>query len=141
MTIRAVPRLAVLVLVVAALGLPVNDLARYAVLLIGSVAIFSNAIWLRPARWCAAFAVLAIAVAGPWLWPAPRIEEGHNVFVTDGGRAGALESGLPAEAFRLMAAEFDTRYPRESRCAVGSSGCWRGEFPARAYAVSADAIY
>ena len=28
-----------------------------------------------------------------------------------------------------------------SCCAIGSSGCWRGEFPARAYAFSADAIF
>ena len=140
-TTRAALRIAVLVLVVAALGLPVNDLTRYAVLLIWSIAIFSNAIRIGRARWCAALAVLAIAIAGQWLWPAPRIEEGHNVFVTDGGRAGALEKGLPAEAFRLMSAEFAARYPREQRCAVGSSGCWRGEFPARSYAFSADAIF
>jgi hypothetical protein len=140
-TTRAVLRIAVLALVVAALGLPINDLLRYTALFVGSIAIFSNAIWLRPVRWAAALAILAIAVAGPWLWPAPRIDEGHNVFVTDGDRAGALERGLPAEAFRLMAAEFDARHPRESRCTVNSTGCWRGEFPARAYAFSADAIY
>ena len=140
-TTRAVLRIAVLVLVVAALGLPINDLTRYGVLLIGSIAVFSNAIRLSPARWCAALAVLAIAVAGPWLWSAPRIDEGHNVFIADDGRAGALERGLPAEAFRLMAAEFDAGYPREHRCAVKSAGCWRGELPARAYAFSADAIY
>jgi hypothetical protein len=140
-TTRAVLRIAVLVLVVLALGLPINDLARYAVLLAGSVAIFSSAVWLRPARWAAALAVLAIVVAGQWLWPAPRIEEGHNIFIADDGRAGALERGLPAEAYRLMTAEFDARHPRESRCAVNSAGCWRGEFPMRAYAFSADAIY
>ena len=66
-------------------GLPINDLARYAVLLIGSIAIFSNAIRLRPARWCAAFAVLAIVVAGQWLWPAPRIE------MIDGFNSGWIE--------------------------------------------------
>ena len=64
-TARAMPRLAVLVLVVVGLGLPINDLLRYAVLLIGSIAIFSSTIWLRPARWCTAIAVLAACVAGP----------------------------------------------------------------------------
>ena len=141
MTTRAVLRIAVLVLMALALGLPINDLLRYGVLLAGSIAIFSSAIWRRSARWIAALAVLAIVVAGQWLWPAPRIEEGHNVFIADEGRAGALERGLPGEAFRLMTAEFDARHPRESRCAVNSAGCWRGEFPARAYAFSADAIY
>ena len=109
-------------------------------LLIGAIAIFSNAIRLSPARWMAAIAVLAISIAGTWLWPAPRIDEGHNVFLADDSHAGALERGLPADAFRLMAAEFDAAYPRDKRCAVGSSGCWRSERPARAYAFSADSI-
>lgn len=140
-TTRAALRIAVLVLAVVALGLPINDLTRYAVLLIGAIAVFSNAIRLGRGRWVGALAVLAIVVAGPWLWPAPRIEEGHNVFLVDDGRAGALERGLPAEVFRLMSAEFDARYPRERHCAAGSSGCWRSEFPALAYAFSADAIF
>jgi hypothetical protein len=140
LTIRAALRVAVLVLVILALRLPINDLPRYAVLLIGSIAIFANPIRLAPARWAAALAVLAVSIAGPWLWPAPRIEEGHNVFIADDGRGGALERGLPAEAFRLMLAEFDAQYPREKRCTATMSGCWRSEHPARTYAFSADAI-
>ncbi|AMN43403.1 hypothetical protein RHPLAN_49790 [Rhodoplanes sp. Z2-YC6860] len=127
---------------VAALRLPINDLPRYFVLLIGSVAIFASPIQLSPARWFLAIAALAVSFGGPWLWPAPRIEEGHNVFVTDDGRSGALERGLPADAFRQMKVEFDARYPRDKRCAVSSPGCWRnGEFPTRPYAFSADAIF
>ena len=49
-TTRAAIRIAVLALVVAALGLPINDLARYAVLLVGAIAIFSSAIWLGRRR-------------------------------------------------------------------------------------------
>ncbi len=141
LTSSAALRVAALVLVALALRLPINDLPRYGVLLIGSIAIFSSAVRLAPARWLAAFAVLAVSFAAPWLWPAPRIEEGHNVFIADDGRAGALERGLPAEAFHQMLAEFDARYPREKRCTADTSGCWRSEVPARAYAFSADAIY
>ena len=142
LTTRAAVRVAALVLVVLALRLPINDLPRYVVLLVGAIAIFTNPVRFTAARWLLAFAALVISFAGPWLWPAPRIEEGHNVFIVDDGRAGALERGLPAEAFRLMKAEFDTRYPRDKRCATGSSGCWRdAEFPARPYAFSSDAIY
>jgi hypothetical protein len=142
LTTRAALRVAVLLLVVLALRLPINDLPRYFVLLIGSIAIFANPIRLNPARWLLAIVALAISFAGPWLWPAPRMEEGHNVFLADDGRSGALEHGLPAEAFRQMAAEFDARYPRDKRCALSSPGCWRSaEFPARPYAFSADAIF
>ena len=89
MTIGVVPRIAVLVMMVAALGLPVNDLVRYAVLLFGAIAIFSGDIRLGLARWFAALAVIAVAVAGATLWPAPRIDEGHNVFIVDRRRRAA----------------------------------------------------
>ena len=78
------PRIAVLVMMVAALGLPVNDLVRYAVLLFGAIAIFSGDVRLGLMRWLAALAVIVVAVAGVTLWPAPRIDEGHNVFIVDG---------------------------------------------------------
>ncbi len=141
LTIHTALRVAVLVLVILALRLPLNDLARYAVLLLGVIAIFSNAIRLNPARWIAAAAILAISVAVTRLWPAPWIDEGHNVFIADDSHTGALERGLPAEAFRLMAAEFDAAYPRDKRCDANASGCWRGEYPTRAYAFSADSIF
>ena len=116
LTTRTAFRVAVLVLVVLALRLPINDLPRYFMLLIGSIAIFANPIRLSPARWLLAVAAIAVSFAGPWLLPAPRIEEGHNIFVVDDGHSGALESGLPAEAFRQMAADFDAvkLYPHVS---------------------------
>ena len=87
------------------------------------------------------FAVIALAWAGQILWPAPQIEEGHNVFITDGS-GGALQRNLPADAFRQMSAEFDARYPPDRRCDPAATGCWRsGRFPDRPYAFSADAIY
>ena len=107
MTIGVVPRIAVLVMMVAALGLPVNDLVRYAVLLFGAIAIFSGDVRLGLMHGLRRWRVIVVAVAGMTLWPAPRIDEGHNVFIVDGGQGGALERVLPAEAYRLMAAEFD----------------------------------
>ena len=140
MTTGVAPRIAVLVMMVAALGLPVNDLVRYAVLLFGAIAIFSGAIRLDLRRWFAALAVIAVAGAGTALWPAPRMDEGHNVFVPDSAQAGALERVLPAAAYQLMAAEFETRHPRSQRCVLKSTGCWESQAPARGYAFSADAI-
>jgi hypothetical protein len=140
-TTGVAPRIAVLVMMVAALGLPVNDLVRYAVLLFGAVAIFSGDVRLGPARWFAALAVIVVAVIGATLWPAPRIDEGHNVFIVDETQDSALERALPAEAYRLMAAEFEARYPRARRCTANTAGCWRSDVPSRAYAFSADAIH
>ncbi len=125
----------------AALGLPINDLFRYALLLIASVAIFAGAISPRPGAWLAAFAVVMVAVFGKAQFPAPRIDEGHNIFIVD-GRGGALERGLPSGVFAFMQAAFDAQYPPERRCDRNVAGCWRAQgFPDRAYAFSADGIY
>jgi hypothetical protein len=134
-------KLAALALVIAALGLPLNDLFRYALLLLAALPIIVGDVSRRRRPWLAALAVVAISVLGQWLLAAPRIEEGHNIFVVD-GRAGALERALPAAAFGPMAAEFDARYPPAQRCEPRATGCWRGfAVPARAYAFSADGIY
>ena len=72
---------------------------------------------------------------------APRIEEGHNVFLVD-GPGGALEQTLPGEVFRFMQAAFDAQYPPERRCGRETPGCWRGQgLPDRPFAFSADGIY
>ena len=128
-------------LVIAALGLPINDLFRYALLLIATVAICTGVISPRLKAWLAAFAFVMIAVFGKALFQAPRIDEGHNVFIVD-GRGGALEQGLPAEVFGFMQAAFDAQYPPERRCDRKAAGCWRAQgFPDRAYAFSADGIH
>jgi hypothetical protein len=164
-------KLAALVLVVAALGLPINDLFRYALLVVATVVVVAGMVRLHAAPWLGALAAVALCMLGQFLFPAPRIEEGHNVFLVDDtnpsvhsresgnpgaaardtgsplarGRTGsgnALESGLPPEAFRIMADEFNAKYPRERRCAPSQDGCWRAQgFPARAFAFSADGIF
>jgi hypothetical protein len=134
-------KFAALVLVIAALGLPVNDLFRYALLVIATVIVVAGTVAARLAPWLGAIAAVALCVLGHILFPGPRIEEGHNVFLVD--RAGsALEAGLPRAAFRIMTAEFDAKYPPARRCAVTQDGCWRAQgFPPRAFAFSADGIF
>jgi hypothetical protein len=135
-------KLAILVLVVAALGLPINDLVRYAMLTIAAVLIVAGEVTARAPRWLAALAAVGLCVAGQILLMAPRIEEGHNIFIVDGERGSALAAGLPAEVFALMRAEFDAKYPPSRRCDPSVAGCWRGEgFPSRTFALSADALY
>ena len=130
-------KLAALLLALAAVGLPVNDVGSYALLLVATVVIFSGAVRASAGAWAAAVAIVAVAVAGQFLLAPPRIEEGHNVFLP----SPALERGLPAEVYRHMANEFDAVYPPAVRCRPGSVGCWQdGGLPDSAFAFSADGI-
>jgi hypothetical protein len=134
-------KLAALILVVEGLGIPINDLFRYALLVIATVMIVVGTLSVRRGPWLGAVGIVVLCAFGQAWLEAPRIEEGHNVFLFD-APGGALEAGLPAEAFRAMAAEFDAKYPRARRCDPTQDGCWRGQaFPTRAFALSADGIY
>src|SRR5262245_66536659 len=95
-------KLAALVLVLAALGLPINDLFRYGLLVIAAVVVARGQMSTRHASWLAALAAVALCILGQVLLPAPRIEEGHNVFLLD-APDGALEAGFPPKAFPLLA--------------------------------------
>jgi hypothetical protein len=132
-------KLAVLMLALAAIGLPVSDLPGYMLLLVAAVVLVNGEVSARAGAWAAAVAVVAVAVAAQFLWTPPRIEEGHNVFLPD---ALALQHGLPADVYREMVKEFDALYPPAVRCKTGSTRCWQDEGrPDRLYAFSADGIW
>jgi len=132
-------RLAALLLALGALGLPVNALGGYLLLLAAAVVIFSGEVSARAGVWVAAVAIVAIAIVGQFLLAPPRIDEGHNVFLPD---AAVLQQGLPADVYKQMAQEFDAHYPAAVRCKLGSSGCWQDQGrPDRLYAFSADGIW
>ncbi len=134
-------KLAVLLLAVAAVGLPINSLGGYALLTVLAVVTFSGEVRLDGRAWLAALAIVAVAIAGQIMLAPPRIDEGHNVFLP-GGPNRALEKGLPAEVYRHMAVEFDKQYPPAKRCAPSVPGCWLGGgFPDRTFAFSADGIF
>ena len=114
-------KLAALVLALAAVGLPVNELGSYALLLVAAVVIFSGEVSARGRAWATAVAIVAIAVAGQFLLAPQRFEEGHNVFLP----SPALERQLPADVYRRLAGEFDAQYPAAVRCKPGSVGCWQ----------------
>ena len=93
------------------------------------------------ARWLGAIALALLVVCIHVVFPAPRIEEGHNVFLID-KPGSALERGLPREAYRAMAERFDAAYPPERRCTVGDVYCWRTNgVPKQAFAFAADGIF
>src|ERR1700756_3792900 len=104
-------KIAVLALVVAAIGLPINGLTDYAILVAAAVGVFVGTIKSLPSRWLAAVA-LAIAVApGHILLPPPRIDEGHNVFLP--GPEAAKTSNLPRAVFDYVDRQFAEQYPPE----------------------------
>ena len=131
-------KFAALMLGVAAVGLPVNSVADYALLVVLAVVIFSGEVRAQGRAWLAAAAIVAVALAGQALLAPPRIDEGHNVFLP----SPALERGLPADVYRHLAQEFDKQYPPAQRCKADVAGCWMaGGFPDRAFAFSADGIF
>src|SRR5262249_43862207 len=119
-------RLAALVLALAAIGLPVNDFASYALMLVVAIVTFSGEVTGRTRGWVVAVAIVSIVVAGKFLLAPPRIEEGHNVFLP-GGPNQVLQRELPAEVYRRLATEFDAQYPLARRCDPDAAGCWLGQ--------------
>ena len=73
--------LAALAFAVAAIGLPVNHIAAYLLLLIVAVIVFTGEVSGRASAWVAAAAIVVAALGGQWLLSPPRIAEGHNVFL------------------------------------------------------------
>ena len=131
-------RLAALALVVIAVGLPINHLFGYAIVLVAAVLIFSGRLARRPRAWLLAVAAVLVAASAPLLLlPAP-IAEGDNIFLPP--EAGnVLEQGLPGDVHRFMRSEFDALYPPAVRCAPASTGCWISQgLPDRLYAFAAD---
>jgi hypothetical protein len=111
-------RAAALALAVAAIGLPVNHVAAY-LLLIVAVIIFTGEVAGRASAWVAAAAIVVAALGGQWLLSPPRMAEGHNVFLP-GPPEGVLQRSLPAAVYRHMADEFDRQYPPAVRCRPGA---------------------
>jgi hypothetical protein len=134
-------KLAAVALIVAAIGLPINDSAAYALLVIAAVVIFSGAVRTESRAWLAAGTIVVVAIVGQLLLAPPRIDEGHNVFLP-GEAASVLARGLPAPVYRRMSDAFDAQYPPAVRCEKSSTGCWQnGGWPDRLYAFSADGIF
>src|SRR5262249_56090460 len=66
-------KLAALVLVIAALGLPVNDLFRYALLVVATVIVVAGTLRTRAAPWLAAPPPVAPSLLRPFLFPSPPL--------------------------------------------------------------------
>jgi hypothetical protein len=138
---RLALRLAALILIIGILGLPIDDVAAYGLLVAAALVVFTGSLTTRPARWIAAAALAAAVIAAHLWWPAPRIEEGHNAFLP--GPRIAETSGLPADVVGVMSRQFDEEYPPDKRCNDRNRGCWRPDRSGEAdgFAFSADAVF
>ncbi len=134
-------RVLALALVVLAIGLPVDHLSGYALLLIAAVLIFSGRLTLAARNWLIVAAAVAAAALLPLVIAPAPIAQGENVFLP-GKPGNVLERGLPGDVYKFMRAEFDAQYPPAERCKGETSGCWVDQgFPARLYAFSADGAF
>jgi hypothetical protein len=132
--------LAALAFVAAALGLPVNTLSSYALLVIAALLIFNGPLAARGRNWLIAFAAVAVTtIVAPLVSSAP-IEEGDNLFLP-GNADSLLAKDLPADVYRFMQREFDKQYPQDKRCKPGSQGCWTDATVDRLYAFAADGVW
>ena len=134
-------KIAVLALVVTAIGLPINDVTDYAILLAASVVVLVGTIKSLPSRGLAAVALAIAVAAGHMLLPVPHLEEGHNVFLP--GPDAARTSGLPRAVFDHLDRQFAEQYPPDKRCNDPSRGCWRTDRSAAqdGFGFSTDAIF
>ncbi len=137
----AAVKLAAAILVLGAIGLPL--LETWEALFLGLTVlalIFGDARpdWRRRILIAAVVVVAATTVKG--LLPRADIAEAHNAFlVMDAG--GALERGLPHEAFQSWKAQFDALYPPDPPPFEERSQ-WRNTgVPATVFAASTDAIW
>src|SRR5262249_20340953 len=91
-------------------------------LVIATVLIVAGTVSARVAPWLAALAAVALCVLGQILFAAPRIAEGHNVFLIDAaGDAPSVhsrESGNPR--LRVPGERRETRDPETRPAAPGS---------------------
>ena len=134
-------KLIVLALLIAAIGLPINHLFYYLLLVIAVIVLAVSRATSRWRPWAAAIVIVLAAIVARSAIDAPRIEEGHNIFLP-GGANNALVADLPPDVYRAMASEFDRAYPAANRCKPGSPYCWQNsERPKRVYAFSFDGIY
>src|SRR5262245_11103297 len=131
-------RVFAILLGVLAVGLPINNISDYTVLVTLTVIIFCGEVSARPRAWAAAVAIVIAGVMAQTLVSSPRIEEGHNVVVP----GPTLERGLPGDVYRHLLAEFDKQYPPAQRCDPGKTGCWRNNSaPDTTFGFSADGIW
>lgn len=134
---------------VFAIGAPINSLAPFAALLLGSLILVLARPRSSSSRWLTAAGLGIVGLASLLAAP-PVIEEGMNGFFPGYPQQAALQRDLPAEFYDRSMQLFDDIYPLDQRCRpmqtaymralLKGEGSGRERF-ARAYAFSADGLW
>lgn len=135
-------KLAVILCGFLILHLPVNEIHAFLLLVVLVAFVTFGRIHISSWRWAIA-AALILTSNIVWHFAAPpKIEEGHNVFVTQAQqRTSVLEVGLPPQVYRFMSAELEAEYPVERRCGSEGGCAWIQGSPKQVFAFSADGVY
>jgi len=136
------PRLAILGMVFAVLGMPITDIWRFLLLLAAVIAVTFGTPTALPKRWLLA-AVVVILVGGlGWFLPLPHFEEGENVYIPLGDNLEIFARELPPDANSLMKAEFDRTYLSGRESSGGMEGFVKPRhWIEHAFSPSADALW
>lgn len=134
-------RFAALVLVVAVLRLPINDLLRYGLLLAAAIIVLNGTVTMNWRRWAGAVLAAALAAAALTAWPAPRLDEGYNFYFPS--PQAETVTALPPEVAALLTRQFNAAYPEAQSCQICDAGnCQPPALPPlRKIGTSLDAIF
>src|SRR5438067_12935 len=77
-------KLVLLALMIAVIGLPINHLFTYALLMISVTVLAVARVTARRCPWAIVIVIVGAALIGKATVEVPPIEEGHNVFLTGG---------------------------------------------------------
>lgn len=132
-----------------AIGVPINSLAPFATLLLGSLILVLATPKSSSSRWAAAAGLAVVGLAGLLAAP-PVIEEGMNGFYPGYPQEAALRQDLPAEFYDRSMQLLDDTHQIDQRChpmqtyymprLLKGEGPGRERF-SRPYAFSADGLW
>jgi len=134
-------------MVVAVIGLPVNTLLHFTLLVAALVSIVALPVADFTSRKAmVSILTLATVIILNHSLPRAAIEEGHNLFLADVVRSNLLSDSLPAFVYSRLKKQFDQIYPLDKRCDPHIPGCWRSVWGGRtpiktAYAQSLDDVF
>ena len=122
-------KLAVLVLAVAAVGLPINHVGIYALLLIVAVVVFTGEVSARLRAWAAALAIVAVADRRAMVAVAAAHRRGAQCVSARCRAWRCCCAACRREVYQHMAAEFDAVYPLAVRCKPARPAAGRAAIP------------
>ena len=138
--VQMLGRLAVLIILIALIGIPILTMWEAILLGVGFVIVIAGSPKENSACFVKSFLVVLVVIVVKGLLPKANISEGHNIFLVIGNNE-AIQRGLPSEIFASWKEQFDAIYPPDS-IPYAERSQWRlTGVPLSLYAASTDAIW